>query len=72
MAKISNSALPLRFQPFLSSTLIPCLFSSYSPRPLSTLPDSAPMLFQLTSREKRALGIIALLIALGLTGLWIL
>jgi hypothetical protein len=32
----------------------------------------APMLFQLTAREKRALGIIALLIALGFTGLWLL
>jgi hypothetical protein len=30
------------------------------------------MLFQLTSREKRALGIIALLLALGLAGMWIL
>jgi hypothetical protein len=30
------------------------------------------MLFQLTAREKRALGIIALLLALGLAGLWIL
>jgi len=30
------------------------------------------MLFQLTAREKRALGIIALLIALGFTGLWLL
>jgi hypothetical protein len=30
------------------------------------------MLFQLTAREKRALGIVALLLALGLAGLWIL
>jgi hypothetical protein len=30
------------------------------------------MLFQLTLREKRALAIIALLLALGLTGLYIL
>jgi hypothetical protein len=30
------------------------------------------MLFQLTAREKRALAIIALLLALGLLGTWIL
>jgi hypothetical protein len=30
------------------------------------------MLFQLTLREKRALAIIALLLALGLTGLYVL
>jgi hypothetical protein len=30
------------------------------------------MLFQLTAREKRALAIIALLIALGLLGQWLL
>ncbi len=30
------------------------------------------MLFQLTAREKRALAIIALLLALGLLGRWLL
>jgi hypothetical protein len=30
------------------------------------------MLFHLTAQEKRALAIVALLIALGLTGLWLL
>jgi hypothetical protein len=30
------------------------------------------MLFQLTSREKRALAFIALLLALGLLGQWLL
>jgi hypothetical protein len=30
------------------------------------------MLFRLTAQEKRALAIIALLIALGITGLWLL
>jgi hypothetical protein len=30
------------------------------------------MLFQLTAREKRALAILALLLTLGLLGLWLL